>query len=369
MRPDRFIHISKIPVAALLLVSLLWSFGSAKAEIAIGILTPLSGKTQTLGKQLELGARLAVDKHQSKPAATSIRLEVLDSACDEATAAKAARKLLQLNVKIVIGPLCSKAMYAALEVLSPNGIPVVAPYIRASRLDRGRKEEGWLSYTLATTANSETENISKILLKRWQGMAYAIADDGSVYGRGLADAFRTFAELNGQKPVALATFRPLQSNQISMLRRLEKSGIEALFVGGDAGDIAQIARDAKKLKLDLEIAGGETLIMLPYVDDAASVPDGILAIMPLDPTLFPRAAGLVANLHKEGIEAEGALIPGYALIEIAANAIANNLLKLEGQSFDTIMGSISFGDNGRAGAYPYQLHVWKDQKVKPLGGL
>jgi len=121
--------------------------------------------------------------------------------------------------------------------------------------------------------------------------------------------------------------------------------------------------------MDLEIAGGETLVMLPLVDDAASVPKGILAIMPVDPVLFPQAAGLIANLRQEGIEPEGALIPGYAITEIAAKALSNEILKLEGKSFDTIMGPISFGEDGRAGAYPYRLHVWADQQVKPLGGF
>lgn len=376
MRLNRFIPLAKItgPLAKVLatflfLVSAFLPDQNANAEVAIGVLTPLSGKTMMLGKQIELGARLAADRLKSKSDGVVVRLEVLDSACDADIAKKSAHQLLQLNVKIVIGPLCSKAMYAALEVLSPAGVPVIAPYIRASRLDRGRKDSGWLSYTLASGAHSETVNISRILLKRWQGMAYAIADDGSVYGRGLADEFRTLSELSGQKPVALATFRPLQSNQISMLRRLTKSGIEALFVGGDAGDIAQIARDVKKLGLDIEIAGGETLVMLPLVDDAASVPEGILAIMPIDPVLIPQAAGLIANLRQEGIEPEGALIPGYAMTEIAAKAIASEKLKLEGQSFDTIMGSIGFNDDGRASAYPYRLHVWVDQQVKPLGGF
>ncbi len=368
MRKNRFTSLAIKLAAILFLANAILPNQSARAETTVGILTPLSGKSLTLGKQFELGAKLAVDRLAAKPDGVDIRLEVLDSACDVEMAKKSAWQLLQLNVKMVIGPLCSKAMYAALDVLSPAGVPVISPFIRASRLDRGRKDNGWLSYTLASGAHSETENISRILLKRWQGKAYAIADDGSVYGRGLADEFRTLAEVSGQKPVALATFRPLQSTQISMLRRLAKSGIEALFVGGDAGDIAQIARDAKKLGLDVEIAGGETLVMLPFVDDAASVPGGILAIMPLDPVLIPQAAGLVAGLRQQGIEPEGALIPGYALTQVAVKAIIDKTVKLEGQSFDTVMGRITFGDDGRAAAFPYRLHVWADQMVKPLGG-
>ncbi len=356
-------------LVAIFAVVLAASLSTAAAGQTVGVLTSLSGKNALLGKQLELGVRLAADRHPVKTNAANIALEVRDSACKAGSAKLAAQDLLQHGVKIVIGPLCTEALYAALEVLSPKGVAIIAPYIRASKLDEGRKSNNWQAFTLAGPANEEAENISRILLQRWQGRPYAIVDDGGIYGRGLADDFRAMAELSGQKPVAVASFRPLQSNQIAMLRQLARSNIEALFVGGDADDIAQIARDAEKLGLDIEIVGGESLIMLPFVDDPSSVPSGILAILQLEPDLLPGASDLTTNLKLEGISGGGALVPGYGLFEIAAEALSFNNSKLEGHTFDTILGPVTFGMDGRAGAFTYRLHVWKDQQIKPLGGF
>ncbi len=369
MRLKRFTGHGKVLSAALLAGALCFVPGIAKSETAIGVLTPLTGKPALLGKQIEFGAKLAVDKLKAADKYGDIRLEVRDSACDAVTAKSASHQLLKRKVQIVIGPLCGKALEAALDVLSPAGVPVIAPFARSSQLDRGRKEKGWLSYTLASNSKAEPENIARILLERWKGVPYAIADDGSIYGRGLADDLRIIADASGQKPVALANYRPLQTNQVAMLRRLMKNGIKALFIGGDAADIAQIARDARKLGLDIEIVGGESMILLPYVDDAAGIPEGLMAILPIDPALVPEAGSLADNLRKENIDPEGALLPGYAMVQIAAKAIANDNLKLEGQAFPTIMGTISFDSNGRASAYSYQLHVWKDGQMKPLGGF
>jgi branched-chain amino acid transport system substrate-binding protein len=341
---------------------------TSRAEMAIGVLTDLSGKASLLGKQIELGARLAADAHSNENPANELRLEVQDSACDPRQAQKAAVKLLRLNVSVVVGPICSNAMYAAIKVLSPAGITVISPFIRASQIARGRKKHNWLIYTLAGDANSEARAISDLLLKRWQGKAYAIADDGSIYGRGLSDQFRTLAELSGQKPIALANYRPLQSNQISMLRRLAKSGLEALFVGGEAVDIAQIARDVQKLGLDIEIAGGESLSLLPHEDNALSVPQGVLAVMQVEPNSYQAAAGLVSKLQRQGIDSDGGIIPGYALMQIALVAAKSGKTNIKDQSFDTILGAVRFSKDGYASAYPYQLHIWRDGQIKPLDG-
>lgn len=366
----RFTNFLPLTLAAICFLGAGISFATqSRAEVAIGILTDLSGKASLLGKQIELGAKLAGQSAIDDDPSLELRIVIQDSACDPRQAQKAAIKLLRQNVTTVIGPICSKAMYAAIKVLSPAGITVISPSIRASRIARGRKKKDWQVYTLAGDAKSEADAIAKLLLERWQGKAYAIADDGSIYGRGLADQFRTLAELSGQKPVAVANYRPLQSNQISMLRRLAKSGLEALFVGGEAVDIAQIARDVEKLGFDIELAGGESLSLLPYEDNALSVPQGVLAVMPVEPARYQAAAGLVSKLKRQNIDSEGGVIPGYALMQIAVAASNSGKTIINEQKFDTILGPLSFSIDGYASAYPYQLHVWRDGQIKPLGGF
>ncbi len=82
---------------------------------------------------------------------------------------------------------------------------------------------------------------------------FAIVDDGTIYGRELAESFRLAAEQAGLKPVFVDTFRPQMDNQIGLIGRLRKAGATHVFVGGDRDDIAIMARDAAELAADLTL--------------------------------------------------------------------------------------------------------------------
>ena len=88
---------------------------------------------------------------------------------------------------------------------------------------------------------------------------FAIVDDGTIYGRELAETFRAAAEQAALKPVFVDTFRPQLDNQIGLVGRLQKAGATHVFVGGDRDDIAIMGRDAAQLDAGIVFAGGETL--------------------------------------------------------------------------------------------------------------
>ena len=73
---------------------------------------------------------------------------------------------------------------------------------------------------------------------------FAIIDDGTIYGRELAESFALAAEQAGLKPVFVDTFRPQLDNQIGLVGRLSKAGATHVFAGGDRDDIAIMGRDA-----------------------------------------------------------------------------------------------------------------------------
>ena len=90
--------------------------------------------------------------------------------------------------------------------------------------------------------------------------------------------------------------------------------------------------------------------------------------MPLEPNRYQAAAGLVSKLKRQGINSDGGIIPGYALMQIAMAAAKPGKTNIENQSFDTLLGTVRFSKDGYASAYPYQLHIWRDGQIKPLGG-
>src|SRR5690606_40871144 len=100
--------------------------------------------------------------------------------------------------------------------------------------------------------------VANLLIDKWRSNHFAIIDDGTIYGRELAENLRAEAELAGLEPVLVDTFRPQLENQIGLVGRLRRSGATHVFVGGDRFDIAVIARDARNLGYDVTFAGGDT---------------------------------------------------------------------------------------------------------------
>ena len=77
-----------------------------------------------------------------------------------------------------------------------------------------------------------------ILVREWRNDLFAIIDDGTIYGRELAETLRAAAELAALKPVFVDTFRPQLENQIALAGRLNRAGATHVFAGGDAEDVA-----------------------------------------------------------------------------------------------------------------------------------
>jgi branched-chain amino acid transport system substrate-binding protein len=131
-----------------------------------------------------------------------------------------------------------------------------------------------------------------------------------------------------------------------------------VFVGGDRHDIAVIARDAAKIGLNLEIAGGEALRDVPGDVPLAT---GTLMVGLPDWTKTADAVAM-AQLEKAEIIPEGYVLPGYATLQVAADAVveARDAKKsvrdaLSTREFLTAIGRVKFDGKGDLEGNPYRL--------------
>src|SRR5690606_26619730 len=156
--------------------------------------------------------------------------------------AAAARRFAEERVSVVVGFLCTESIEAALPILKEAGIPVITPGVRTDSLTDGREKTGWPVYRLAPRADEEQKAVAEIITDRWRNEHFAIIDDGTIYGRNLAENLRAAAELQALKPVFIDTFRPQLDNQIGLVGRLRKAGATHVSVGGARSDTAIVVR-------------------------------------------------------------------------------------------------------------------------------
>ncbi|AZO14423.1 ABC transporter substrate-binding protein [Mesorhizobium sp. M2A.F.Ca.ET.043.05.1.1] len=337
---------------------------SAEAETLVGVAAPLSGPSAILGKQVEDGAALAAETN-------GLAIKTADDACTADGGAAAAKEFVDAKVDIVVGFLCTEAIEAALPILKDANIPVITVGVRTESLTDRRAKTGWPVYRLGPRGDDERNAVAAELTRLWRDDLFAIIDDGTIYGREMAETFRAAAEQAALKPVFTDTFRPQLDNQIGLVGRLKKAGATKVFAGGDGDDVAIMGRDAAQLDAGITFAGGENLRTPPGDVPYAA---GTLMIAPPEwsEVADPR---IVQAFGAKNIVPDGYTLPSYAAVEIAKIALAGAESSgqplgeaLTGHDFATAIGTIRFDDKGDLSQNPFRVFRFDGTHFVPLEG-
>lgn len=334
------------------------------AEPLLGVAAPMSGPTAILGTQVRDGAMLAAEK-------TGAEIALVDDQCTAAGGTKAAEEFVNRKVALAVGFLCGEALKAALPILKQAGIPVITIGVRTNSLTDNREKTGWPIYRLAPRADGEAAAVNRIIPALWREKPFAIIDDGTIYGRELAESLRAAVQQLQLKPVFLDVFRPQLDNQIGLIGRLQKAGATNVFVGGDRDDVAIMGRDDAELGAGIGFAGGEAL--------RAAASNGVLLAKGTVMIGLPEWSeiaepAVVAAFGAKKIMAEGYALPAYAAIEIAVAASAGGTTgiglfgRLDEDEFKTAIGTFRFDSKGDLTTPLYRAYVYESEHFMPIGG-
>ncbi len=165
--------------------------GGVHAAGPVAIAVPLAGPSAILGNQALAGAQGV------RGAQTEIRS--YDTACEADAGEAAARRMVDEAMRVVVGFLCTPALEAALPVLAGAGVPAIAIGARTDRLLQRREQAGWPLFRIAPGASAEADAVAAFVRERWAGEPFAIVEDGSSYGRDLADNVKAIDRLDTAK--------------------------------------------------------------------------------------------------------------------------------------------------------------------------
>ncbi len=334
---------------------------AAATTLTIGVAAPLSGPSAVLGRQIEYGARLGAG-------ANGAAISVVDDTCTAAGGAAAAAQFAAEKVDIVVGFLCTEAIEAAMPILKQAGIAVITPGVRTDSLTDRRAKTGWPVFRLGPRGDAERDAAGRVLSRLWRDQPFAVVDDGTIYGRELAEAMRATVEQAALKPVFTDTFRPEMDNQVGLVGRLRKAGATSVFVGGDGRDLAVMARDAAKLGADMAFAGGEALRA------ASDVPYTQGTLMIAMPEWADVADKKTLDLFSSAkVLPEGYALPAFVAVEIAGQAKKEAAGKplietLADRDFTTATGIIRFDAKGDLAKNPYRAFRFDGTRFVPLEG-
>lgn len=343
------------PFAAVLLASPV-----AAAGLTLAVVAPAEGPLAILGEQVRAGARFAAE-------ATGDRLVEIAEACDETDGDGIARAILAAEAEAAIGFLCTEGLSAALPALAEAGVPAVSLSVRSGILMEDALKKGWPFFRLAPAPKAEAEKAVEVIARDWKAEPFALIDDGTIHARELIETIRLRLEEIGMKATFVDTFRPAQEQQIALVRRLAKTGVTRVFVGGDRTDTAIIARDAAAERFSLRLLGGE---QLTAADPLVPMTDGVEAIALPDYATLADGAPVAAAMKARNIVAEGYVLPAHAAVTLLAAAAKDGgdlTTALEGRTFSTALGPVAFGADHELAGNPYRLLEWRGGTFVPVG--
>lgn len=337
-------------------------FGSTASAAVIGVVAPKNGPYALLGNQVYQGARASVEGSED-------RIVEVEETCEPGKGGATALALAAAKVEIAIGFLCMETLSEALPGLKDINIPAISLSVRSKILMEDAARNGWPFFRMAPVDGDEAEKLAEIILTRWQAEPVAVIEDGTIYGRELASAIREKLQAGGITPVFNDTFRPAQEQQIALVRRLAKTGATHVLIGGDRNDVAIIARDAAAENIPLTILSGDTM---RAANRPVPLREGVFAATLPDYATRAQATSAVAAFKAGNIEPEGYVLPAYAAVEIARQAVSRASAEnhsvataLVDHAFITAIGTIEFEAGHELKVNPFELLEWREGAFVP----
>jgi branched-chain amino acid transport system substrate-binding protein len=360
---------------AALAVAFLTTFAisNARAEIRIGVATPLTGHYAWSGEQTRAGAVKAVEDLNKGDGVLgeTVTTVLVDDYCDPDQALAAAHKLVAEGVPFVVGHQCSGAAIRASLIYEDAGIVLISPSATNPRLtERG------LRFTFRTCGRDDLQGamVADHLAEEWGGADTAIVHDGQAYGQGIAEEARRRLDELGIEPALFAQVQPGQTEFSDLVATFESRGIDVVFYGGYQAEAGLIVRQAKARLPELGFVVPDGVGSEDFALIAGGAAEGIPMTYFMDAVRQPAAAAVVAEFRAAGTDPIGSELYAYAAVQAWVQAVeqvgttdaAPVAEALRREQFDTVLGTIGFDAKGDVTGFdPFVWFVWTDGKWVP----
>jgi branched-chain amino acid transport system substrate-binding protein len=361
--------------AVVLAGALVWSLGgTARADMLVAIIGPMSGKDSGLGEEIKRGAEKAIADLNAKGGVLGepLRAVVGDDLCDPERAVAIAKDMVAQKVAVVIGHVCSGASIPASNVYAEAGILQISPSSTNPELtDRGLANV----FRVCGRDDAQGPAAAQYIGLNLRRKTVAIVDDGTTYGKGLALAFKASIEAKGIKPMLYEEIAPGAKDYTAMAAELAQAKADIVYYGGYYPEAGLIVRELRDQGSDAQLIGGDGLNDPKFWDIAGDAAEGTLMTFGTDPKLDPVNGELVQFFKDQNFEPEGYTFYAYGAVQAWAEAVklagsieaAKVEVSLHTHTFETTIGSLTFNSKGDRADSGFVVYAWKSGKPVYVG--
>ena len=227
--------------------------------IKIGHVAPTSGGIAHLGKDNEMGARMAIEELNAKGVTiggkkVTFQLLAEDDAGDPKQGTAVAQKLVDSKVNGVVGHLNSGTSIPASKEYSNAGIPQISPSATNPQYTRN-------GYKTAFRVVADDVHLGGTLgryaMKEMKGKSIAVIDDRTAYGQGVAEEFSKAVKASGGA-IADSQFTTDKATDFTaILTAVKAKKPDIVFYGGMDAVAGPMIRQMKQLGITAKLMGGD----------------------------------------------------------------------------------------------------------------
>jgi branched-chain amino acid transport system substrate-binding protein len=360
--------------------------GAAYAQdmvVKIGHVGPTSGGIAHLGKDNENGARMAIDDLNAKGTTiggkkVKFELQAEDDAGDPKQGTAVAQKLVDSKVSGVIGHLNSGTTIPASKIYFDAGIPQISPSATNPKYTR----QGFnTAFRVVADDVHLGSTLGKYGVKELKGKTFAVIDDRTAYGQGVAEEFTKAVKANGGT-IAESQFTTDKATDFTaILTQIKSKKPDVIFFGGMDAVAGPMIRQMKQLGVNAKFMGGDGICSA----ELPKLAGGAIA----DNQVYCAEAGGVDSSQQADLDAWKAKYKAKFGIDVqvyapyvydALNVMVAAMVKAgsadpkvylpvlaKTDGYKGVTGVISFDEKGDIKNGALTLHSYKDGKETTLG--
>ncbi len=353
----------------------------AQTTVKIGTVSPLSGSGAHQGKDIENGARMAIDELNAKGTPVGGKkvkwvLQPEDDGADPKMGTAAAQKLVDAGAVAVVGHLNSGTTVPASKIYNSAGIPQISPAATTPLYTRqGYKtafrvvaNDGLVGRTLATYS-----------IKTLHATKIAVIDDRTAFGQGLADEFVKGVKAAGGAELVSRQFTNDKATDFNaILTQIRARKPDVVFYGGMDAVAGPLLKQMKALGMGATLVSGDGICSekLPQLAGDALGNDHVLCVVAGGVTGPEEAAAKAfADRYRQRYKMElqtyapyaydAVMVFAQAMQQAGSSDPAKFLPALAKVKHQGVTGTIAFDPHGDLLNAALTLYTYRDgKKVK-----
>ncbi|WP_172152795.1 MULTISPECIES: branched-chain amino acid ABC transporter substrate-binding protein [Pseudomonas] len=348
------------------------SYSLAADTIKIGMAGPVTGAVAQYGEMQFIGAKMAIEQINKAGGVNGAMLEgvVYDDACDPKQAVAVANKIVNDEVKFVIGHLCSSSTQPASDIYEDEGILMISPASTSPDITARGYELVFRTIGLDSLQGPTAGNF---IADHVKPKAVAVIHDKQQYGEGIATAVKQTLEAKGTKVALFEGINAGDKDFSAMIAKLKQAGVDFVYYGGYHPELGLLLRQSAEKGLSAKFMGPEGVGNKEISAIAGPASEGLLVTLPKSFDQDPRNQALVEAFKAKNEDSSGPFVfPAYAAVQVIAEGIEKAgstdtdkvAAALRANSFDTPTGVLSFDEKGDLKDFSFVVYEWHQDGTK-----